>query len=244
MKDGNRHGFTLIELLVVIAIIAVLIALLLPAVQAAREAARRAQCVNNLKQIGLAIANYESANGNYPPAAIVDKQGKPLLSWRVAILPYLDANPLYTKFKLDEPWDSPHNKELLKYMPAVYGCPSRNLAGEPGLTAYRAFVGPNTLLDPTRPTRIAEVTDGTSNTVMVVESTQAVPWTKPDELPFGNAPAPRSNPLLGAGSRHPGGFNALFGDASVRFLKLSISPLTFRALITKSGGEVVAPASF
>ena len=128
---GRRRGFTLIELLVVIAIIAVLIALLLPAVQSAREAARRAQCVNNLKQIGLAMHNYASANGGFPPAAIVDPRGKPLLSWRVAILPYLDANPLYAKFKLDEPWDSPHNKELLKYMPAVYGCPSRNLAGEP-----------------------------------------------------------------------------------------------------------------
>jgi prepilin-type processing-associated H-X9-DG protein len=222
----------------------VLIALLLPAVQSAREAARRAQCTNNLKQIGLAMHNYLTANNGLPPAAIVDQQGKPLLSWRVAILPYLDANPLYAKFKLDEPWDSPHNKELLQYMPAVYGCPSRNLAGEPGLTAYRIFAGPGALLDPTRPTGIEAVTDGMSVTLMVVESTEAVPWTKPDDLPFGNAAAPRANPLLGAGSRHPGGLNALFGDGSVRFIKLSIDPQVFRALITKSGGEVIGPAGF
>jgi prepilin-type processing-associated H-X9-DG protein len=224
----------------------VLIALLLPAVQSAREAARRAQCVNNLKQIALAMHNHHSAMGGLPAAAIVDQRGKPLLSWRVALLPYLDQNPLYQKFHLDEPWDSPHNKELLKYMPAVYGCPSRNLAGEPGMTAYRVFSGPHALFHPTRRTPFTEVTDGISNTIMVVESAQAVPWTKPDELPFdkANANARGQAPLLDAGSRHPGGLNAAFGDGAVRFLKLSINPMVFRALITKSGGEVVGADQF
>src|SRR4249919_3311122 len=124
-RQRGRAGFTLIELLVVIAIIAVLIALLLPAVQAAREAARRAQCVNNLKQIGLAMHNYHDVKNGLPPSAIVDKQGKPLLSWRVAILPYIEQQPLYDKFKLDEPWDSPNNKDLIQYMPSIYMCPSR-----------------------------------------------------------------------------------------------------------------------
>jgi prepilin-type processing-associated H-X9-DG protein len=185
--------------------------------------------------------NYETLKGGLPAAAIVDRQRKPLLSWRVAILPYLDAQSLYDKFKLDEPWDSPHNKALLKEMPAVYGCPSRDLAGEPGMTAYRAFSGPGAILDPTRLTRLDQVTDGTTNTVLVVESAEAVPWTKPDDLPFGNARALQGNPLFGAGSKHPGGFNAAFADASVRFIKLSISPQTFRALITRSGGEFIAP---
>src|SRR5208337_936304 len=102
----------------------VLIALLLPAVQSAREAARRAQCVNNIKQIMLAMHNYISANNAFP-RDITDKNGKPLLSWRVAILPYVEQGVLFDKFKLDEPWDSPHNQELLKYMPLVYQCPSR-----------------------------------------------------------------------------------------------------------------------
>jgi prepilin-type processing-associated H-X9-DG protein len=222
----------------------VLIALLLPAVQSAREAARRSQCVNNLKQMGLAMHNYENVNGNFPAAAIVDKQGKPLLSWRVAILPYLEQKALYDKFKLDEPWDSPNNKELLKYMPSVYTCPSGTIARESGMTAYRVFSGPGALLEPTAPTRIAAVTDGLSNTVMVVESSQAVPWTKPDELPFGNAPDLQANPMFGAGSRHPGGLNALFADGSVRFLKSSINLQTLRALITKAGGEVVTADSY
>src|SRR5438477_2970944 len=124
MSD-RRRGFTLIELLVVIAIIAVLIALLLPAVQSAREAARRAQCVHNLKQIGLAMHNYRSANDAFPMPAITDKNGKPLLSWRVAILPFIEQGELYNKFHTDEPWDSPHNKALLKEMPPTYLCPSR-----------------------------------------------------------------------------------------------------------------------
>jgi len=93
---------------------------MLPAVESAREAARRAQCTNNLKQIALAMHEYHDMNNTFPAPAIADKQGKPLLSWRVAILPYLDQKPLYSKFKLDEPWDGPNNKALLKEMPSTY----------------------------------------------------------------------------------------------------------------------------
>ena len=213
----------------------VLIALLLPAVQAAREAARRAQCVNNLKQIGLAMHNYASANDAFPGPAITDKQGKALLSWRVAILPYIEQQELYNKFKLDEPWDSPHNKALLKEMPSTYVCPSR-AAGEPFTTTYRVFTGKGALFEDGKGTKIADITDGTSNTLMVVEAKEAVPWTMPDDLPFDPAAAPS---LFGAGSTHPGGFNALFADGSVRFIKTSISLQMFRALITRAGGEVV-----
>jgi prepilin-type processing-associated H-X9-DG protein len=215
------------------------IALLLPAVQSAREAARRAQCVNNLKQIALAMFNYESANGHFPRAAIVDKQGKPLLSWRVAILPYIEQAELYKKFKLDEPWDSPNNKALLKYMPTTYACPSRPNT-EPFTTTYRVFNGPGSLLENGRDTRLADVTDGTSNTIMAVEAKDAVPWTKPEELPFGPSPTP----MFGAGSNHPGGFNAAFADGSVRFIKSTINPMTLKALITRAGGEVVNSDQF
>src|SRR5205085_607175 len=107
-----------------------------------------AQCVNNLKQIGLAFHNYADQKDGFPAAAITGPGGKPLLSWRVAILPYIEQQALYQKFKLDEPWDSPHNKELIKYMPTVYACPSRNRDAEPGMTAYRVFAGKDTLLEP------------------------------------------------------------------------------------------------
>ena len=217
----------------------VLIALLLPAVQSAREAARRAQCVNNIKQIMLAMHNYVSANNAFP-RDITDKNGKPLLSWRVAILPYVEQGVLFNKFKLDEPWDSPHNKELLKYMPLVYQCPSR-ANPQPYTTTYRGFAGHGAMFETGRDIGIADITDGTSNTIVVVEAKDAVAWTKPDDLPFAGQ-ANRS--LYGAGSSHPGGFNCGMADGSVRLIKISINPTTLRALITRAGGEIVGPDSY
>jgi prepilin-type processing-associated H-X9-DG protein len=219
---------------------AVAIALLLPAVQAAREAARRAQCVNNLKQIGLALHNYNMRNRGFPRAAISTKQGKPLLSWRVAILPYINQQELYNKFKLNEPWDSPNNKALLKEMPSSYSCPSR-ANPEPFTTTYQVFSGKGTMFENGQNVAVFSVTDGTSNTLTVVEAKQAVPWTKPADLTFDPAEAPSLN---GAGSLHPGAFNALFADASVRFIKVVIDPKVFRALITRNGGEVIDATSF
>jgi prepilin-type processing-associated H-X9-DG protein len=217
----------------------VMVALLLPAVQAAREAARRAQCTNNLKQILLAFHNYVSAN-NALPKDYTDKDGKPLLSWRVAILPYLEQGDLYNKFKLDEPWDSPNNKPLLKEMPKAFHCPDRTKA-EPFTTTYRGFSGPFALFDDNKSVTLADVTDGTSNTIAVAEAKDAVPWTKPDDLPFDPQAAPS---LFGAGSPHPGGFNCGFADGSVRFIKNSINTRVFQALITRCGGEVISNDAF
>jgi prepilin-type processing-associated H-X9-DG protein len=212
----------------------VLIALLLPAVQSAREAARRAQCINNEKQLALALWNYESANGHLPED-IKAPDGTPLLSWRVAILPYLDQNNLYGRFRLDEPWDGPNNKPLLDLMPATLRCPSRT-DEEEGTTTYLRLVGNGALFERDRPTKIAEVTDGTSNTLTLVEAEAPVPWTKPQDLAYD----PDDTAPYGAGSNHPGGFNAAFADGSVRFLRDTINPMVLRALITRAGGEVVS----
>ncbi len=172
--------------------------------------------------------------------AITDKDGKPLLSWRVAILPYLEQQELYNKFKLDEPWDSPNNKPLIKEMPKVYLCPSRRNP-EPGTTTYRVFVGKGALFEEGEGTGLQNVTDGTSNTIMVVESKDAVLWSKPDDLKFDMEAKPS---LYGAASPHPGGFNASFADGSVRFIKNSISLQVFKALITRASGEVVSSDSY
>ncbi len=123
----------------------VLIALLLPAVQAAREAARRHAVHQQPQAVRPGDAQLPPATNALPKPAITDKDGKPLLSWRVAILPYIEEAELYNKFKLDEPWDSPHNKALIKEMPSTYLCPSWPATG-PGMTTYQAFVGPGASL--------------------------------------------------------------------------------------------------
>jgi hypothetical protein len=212
----------------------VMAALLLPAVSSAREAARRAQCANNLKQIGLALLNYESANRGFPPAYSTDKNGKPLLSWRVAILPYLDQQPLYQQFHLDEPWDSENNKKLIPLMPPVYRCPSGPPL--PGKTSYLTVRGKDTIFPGEKGIRLAEITDGTSMTILVVEAGDqlAVDWTKPDDF----VPDP-NNPTKGLLGHHLSGSNVVMADCSVHFISASIDPKVLRALFTRNGGERV-----
>ncbi len=195
--------------------------------------AARAASANSLKIIGLAMHNYHDANRSFPAAAIHGKDGKPLLSWRVALLPYLEQNNLYRQFKLDEPWDSEHNKKLLAKIPQVYA-PIAGNAKEPHSTYFRVFTGPGTLFEGDKGQRIAAVTDGTSNTILAVEAGAAVPWTKPDELPF--TPAGKL-PKLGGLSQ--GGFNILMADGSVRFIRRDFDAQTLRGAITRNGGEVV-----
>ena len=131
----------------------------------ARQAAIRSQCVNNEKQIGLAIHNYIARHDSFPPAYTRDKAGKPLLSWRVLILPYIEQDALYKEFHLDESWDSPHNRALISKMPATYRCPgeSGELAGQ-GKTRYLAPRGKATIFGGSDPVKLRDVTDGTSNT--------------------------------------------------------------------------------
>jgi len=220
----------------------VLIALLLPAVQAAREAARRAQCVNNLKQLALAMHNYHDTFNSFPPQATTDADGKPLLSWRVLLLPFLEQSALYDQFHLDEPWDSPANRPLADQMPQLFRCPSEPV-NAPGLTHYEAIAGPSTLFpapgESRRPIRLSDVIDGTSNTIAFVEAARPVVWTAPDDVS-----ADTSDPFGGLGSRHPGGVNAALADGSIRFIKSSINPAVLRALITRNGGEVISGASY
>jgi len=217
------------------AVTGALLAYLLPAVRTGLDAARRAQCVNNLKQIALAMHNYHAGNNAFPRPASVDENGKPLLSWRVSILPYLGHQTLYNKFNFDEPWDSAHNKELLKEMPSVYSCPDR-VKPESFTTSYQVFVGKHAMFESDQDIGIADVTDGTSNTFLVLEAKKATPWTKPDDLMFDLAAVPSR---LGTGSAHPGGFNAAMGDGSVRFLKDTIDVKKFRSMITRNLGEIV-----
>ncbi len=222
-------------------VLLVLLAMLPPVVRSARESARRDQCGNNLTQIGLALQAYHAAFGCFPPAAIVDKHGRPMLSWRVAILPYLGSAQRYSRFRLDEPWDSPHNVALLNDRPDVYAC-SSDPDLKPGMTGYQVVVGADTVFPPDfRPVRIDDVTDGTSNTLAVGETRRVVPWTKPEDVPTTAVAASRG---LGAlQGPHEGGSSMLFLDGNVRFVKATIAPTVLAALLTRATGEVISADS-
>jgi RNA polymerase sigma factor (sigma-70 family) len=199
-----------------------------------REAAARAQSANHLKQIGLAMHNFHDANKAFPAHAIYDKDGKkPLLSWRVAILPYIEQSELYKEFKLDEPWDSEHNKKLIKKMPAIYEIPLPGKKKE-GHTHYQVFTGPDTIFDGPNKMKVVGITDGTSNTILAVEAKNAVEWTRPDDLTL-----PKDKDKLPAvGGHFSNGFHVLIADGSVRLVSPKVSPEAFRAAITPAGGEI------
>jgi hypothetical protein len=199
-----------------------------------REAAQRMQSQNNLKQLALAMHNYEAVYQKLPPPAIYSKDGKPLLSWRVAVLPFIEQDNLYKQFKLDEPWDSEHNKKLLDKMPDTLRAPSGTAVTPAGSTHYQVFVGPGAAFESKQGQRITDFTDGTSNTLLIVEAAEAVPWTKPADLTYDPK---KPLPKLGGLFKH--GFNAVLADASARFIKKGIDEKTLRALITRNGGELI-----
>jgi hypothetical protein len=231
--DGESSGQQ--QKLFTVAIIGILVALLLPAIQAAREAARRSESANNMKQIMLAFHMYHDVKKAFPAHASYSPDGKPLLSWRVHVLPYIEQQALYEQFKLDEPWDSPHNRALIAQMPQVYQNP--NLPLEAGKTNYLAVVGEPCIMDGTDKGKgLPHVTDGTSNTIMLVEAapSEAVEWTKPDDLEFD-----ASNPTAGLGGVRPGGWNAGFADGSVQMIADTIDPAQLKAFFTRAGGEIV-----
>ncbi|MEQ8846728.1 DUF1559 domain-containing protein [Botrimarina sp.] len=216
-----------------------LVALLLPAVQAAREAARRNVSMSNMKQILLALHNHHDTDGAFPPQAIRGADRAPLLSWRVAILPYIEEQALYDRFHLDEPWDSPHNLALLSQMPETLIDPSSGLDITEGKTHYLAVAGSDTLFPPgENGLQFRSMTDGTAKTLAVVQvdDEHAVEWTKPADY---DVAAHAADPVAGIGSLHPGVFLGGYADGHVSAIPLDIDPATLKALFTRNGGEQV-----
>jgi beta-lactamase regulating signal transducer with metallopeptidase domain len=208
------------------------VATLLPAVTAAREAARRTQSRNNLKQIALAMHNYHDAQGCFPPAVLYGPDGKTPYSWRVALLPYLDQGAQYQQYRFDEPWDGPNNRKLLAQVPPVLRC--SNAAGDPSHTSYFVLTGPDTVFSGAKGKSIRDIVDGTSNTVLAVESNLAVPWTKPEDIVYD-----ATKPLPKFGGLYQGGFNTALCDGAVRFISSNVDEKSMRALITAAGAEVI-----
>jgi RNA polymerase sigma-70 factor (ECF subfamily) len=201
----------------------------------AGQAGDLARAGNNLKELALAMHAYLDTQKHFPPAAIYGPDGRPVLSWRVALLPYLGQQELYRQFKLDEPWDSPHNRKLLDKMPAVFA-PVHGKAQEVGRTYYQVFTGKGTVFEGTRGVGIADIPDGTANTLLIVEAASAVPWTKPADLRY-----QEGKPLPKLGGQFPGGFLAALADGSFQFLRSDIDPRQVRLMILRNDGQLVDP---
>jgi hypothetical protein len=206
---------------------------------AALEKAHHNERMNQFKLMAISMFNYLDANKHFPAsAAICDKDGKPLLSWRVAILPYLDENALYKQFNLDEPWDSPHNREVAKKMPEIYADPDpriRTAAGE-GKTTYVVPYAKGAAFEGLEGLPIRDIKDGTSKTALIVEVVpeRAVDWTKPADWDVD-----MDHPLAGVARTDRHQFGAAYCDGSVRLLPVDIKPEIFRAILTRAGGEQI-----
>ncbi len=196
--------------------------------------AARARSARNLERLAAAMMEYEAVHFTFPPAVVCDKDGKPLFSWRVLLLPYVDDEglKLFKQFKLDEPWDGEHNKKLLPKMPAIYA-PVRSAKTDGSETYYQVFTGNGAAFEGKRGVRIAEFFDGTSNTILLVEAGEPVPWTKPVDLPFD----PENKPLPKLGGLFGGEFQFAFTDGTVHCGKKDVEATVLKAAITRGGGE-------
>ena len=221
------------------ATIGILVALLLPAVQAARVAARRVSSVNNLKQILLAMHVYAQAHREFPARAIFDKQGKPLLSWRVQLLPYIEQETLYKQFHLDEPWDSEHNRAADSHDAQSLPESACDDAARHGELPGRLRQGVGLRWD-----QSGAVPRHSGRDV------QHDPGGRGQRRPGGcldkaRRLAVRRQAADGRpGRAQPNGFNVGFADGSVRFIANSIDPKVFHALLTIAGGETIPNDSY
>ncbi len=185
----------------------------------------------NLKEVGRAMLAYHGRNNHFPGAAVQNKKGESLLSWRVALLPYLGEDDLYAQFRLDEPWDSASNLPLVQKMPRVYTHPLDRAANRAGLTYFQVCVGPQTVFEKPQGHAMVEITDGTANTAMVLEAARPVTWTKPEDLTFNPA-----GPLPPVGGRFQRGFYVLMCDGSVHRLDSTFASRTLHLMITRNDG--------
>jgi prepilin-type N-terminal cleavage/methylation domain-containing protein/prepilin-type processing-associated H-X9-DG protein len=291
-----RKAMTLIELLVVIAIIAVLIALLVPAVQKVREAANRAACTNNLKQLGLALHNYHDTNRKFPPVKVEGPApearvfGPTKHGMGVFLLPYIERQDLYAQYRWDVGGGDQGNQLVGTTHVNVFQCPSAEPNRYMYIGNFKTYGGkgacgdyaPTEGVDPVLAnkgalelnvfTRIADITDGASNTILLTEDAgRPRAWRAgragDDQVFLGCGWCGYNNPLIIKGSTpdgqtlpgpcainctndgeiysfHPGGANAVFADASVHFLRDNMSIKVLAALITRAGGEVVQGNEF
>lgn len=187
----------------------------------------KAKCAGNLATLARIMHDYVLEKRSYPPAAIYSKDGKPLLSWRVALLERMDEEELFKEFKIDEPWDSAHNKKLIKKMPKLYALPGVETK-EPGMTFFQVFTGKGTIFESKEGLKLTDQLKGDGPNFMIVEAGEPVPWTQPNDLAYDpKIPLPKLGRLTDAG------FFATFtvqGDR-VQFIPRSTAEKELRSMI-------------
>jgi len=213
------------------------------AVKTAEMKRARLRCGGQVERLVRAMHHYEKDHGNLPPPALTDRSGKALLSWRVALLPYLGEKDLYDQFHLDEAWDSPHNRRLLARIPSAYasvGLPPKVAHG----TFYQVFVGKDCVFEIGKQIGLADVTDGTCTTIAVIAAPEAVPWTKPADLAYA---AGRPLPAFAGGMIEDGLISFAALDSSVCVIPNAFDAARekmFRLAITRNDGDLVDFAAF
>lgn len=210
-------------------------AAVVPAIAQAQGAASQAQSINNLRQIGIALHNYHDVNGSFPPAYVTDANGTPLYSWRVLILPYLEQNVAYEAFDKNASWDSPQNSVISSTMIPAYTHPDDGST----MTSYFMPTGVGLIAEPGKAIKLTDVTDGTSNTVMVVDAGYPVgPWAAPTDFDLN----PGSYTIGAGGTIQPRNneVTVLFADGSTQTYNVDAFPLMqLQSMFTRAGGEVV-----
>ncbi len=233
-----RRGLRLTTLMVWVLVAGGLLGSLVRAVDRAREAARASQCFC-IKQIAIALYLYHDTYGSFPPAYVADATGKPMHSWRVLILPFMELDSLYKSYNMAEPWDGPNNRKLLDQRPSVYHCPSRNCGST--LTSYAMIVGPGTAFPGAGTTKLGDIRDGADRTIMIAEIANVdIAWTEPRDLDVRTMSWIINDPSKPSiSSFHSRAPTLLFADGSVRGFSTFPPPATLKAMATIDGGEAV-----
>ncbi len=215
-------------------------------------ASLQSQCKNNMKQLGLAFRLYHEQHGSFPPAYLTDDNGRPAHSWRVLLLPFLEAQAVYRDYRFDEPWNGPHNSKLADRIPEVYRCPrfveefSKRTPNSKWLTNYVALTGPHTCFEENHAITTDDITNDISKTMMVAETRQhSVHWMEPEdssadkiltELRSATLAEQRSQIYLGKCSAIHG-LNALFADGAVKFLSPQTDAATVHSMLTRNQSD-------
>jgi prepilin-type processing-associated H-X9-DG protein len=231
------------QVLVFFIVLFFLIGLLTPEIQRARDGSLKTYCENNLRQIALALLDYESDHGHFPPPYVADADGKPMHSWRTLILPYLDRTDIYNAYNFKEPWNGPSNGKLTASIVHFFQCPGDRNNKLSNRTNYVAVIGPNTAWPGDKSSNVERISegDGTSNTILLVELPDSdIQWAEPRDLSFDElchkmTPEQRAKIFDAHGHRAV----VVYADGHCEFLTASFLEKNIEALLTVNGGEKI-----